>query len=75
MHMDCLSTKSFVNQALELLPYERAIIVEKPFHSLDSPDAELDEIWSKEAEVRLDALEKGKLKKVSANSVLGNKNL
>lgn len=68
------STKSVINQALELSSYERAVIAEQLLYSLDCPDSEIDEIWAKEAEARLDGLQQGKLKKVSANSVFGTNN-
>ena len=66
------TAKSVINQALELSSQERAIIAEQLLSSLDHPDSEMDKIWAKEAEARLDALEQGKIQKVSAESVLGN---
>ncbi|CAA0079476.1 Uncharacterised protein [Zhongshania aliphaticivorans] len=65
------TTKSVINQALELSSQERAIIAEQLLSSLDHPDSEMDKIWAKEAETRLDALKQGKIQKVPAESVLG----
>ena len=65
------SAKSFLNQALQLPANERAIIAEQLLYSLDCPDAKIDKIWAEEAEARLDALERGEIKKISAESVLG----
>lgn len=36
----------------------------------DKPDKELDELWAKEAEARIDAYESGKVKAVSLETVL-----
>jgi hypothetical protein len=65
------AAKSLINQALELTSRERAIVAEQLLLSLDRPNQEIDEIWANEAEARVEALESGKLRKVSAESVLG----
>ena len=68
------SAKLVINQALELSAHERAIIAEQLLFSLDRPDTEVDKIWAREAEARLDALERGKISTVPADSVLGKNN-
>ncbi|WP_420590122.1 addiction module protein [Bacterioplanoides sp.] len=65
------AAESLINQALALTSKERAIIAEQLLLSLNKPNEELDQIWAKEAEARVEALNQGKLKKVSADSVLG----
>ncbi|MES1933381.1 addiction module protein [Salinisphaera shabanensis T35B1] len=46
-------------------------MVEELLSSLDRPDPELDELWAKEAEARIDAAERGEMKSVSASQVFG----
>ena len=65
------AAESLINQALALTSKERAIIAEQLLLSLNKPNEELDQVWAKEAEARIEALNQGKLKKVSAESVLG----
>ena len=65
------TAKSLINQALKLSARERSIAAEQLLLSLDRPDSEIDEVWAKEAEARIDALERGELRKVPAESVLG----
>ena len=68
------SVKSVINQALDLSSLERALVAEQLLLSLDRPDTEIDELWAKEAEARIDALERGELRKVSADTVFGKYN-
>ncbi|MBE0507949.1 MAG: addiction module protein [Marinospirillum sp.] len=58
-------------KALELPARERIQMVEQLLSSLDKPDAEMDKIWSHEAEARIDAYERGELAAVSVQEVLG----
>jgi putative addiction module component (TIGR02574 family) len=56
-----------LQQALALPPEERAELVDRLLTSLDSPpNRQIDELWAKEAEDRLDAFEKGEMKTVPA---------
>jgi len=68
------SVKNVINQALDLSSLERALVAEQLLLSLDQPDTEIDELWAKEAEARIDALERGELRKVSADVVFGKYN-
>jgi hypothetical protein len=63
------SVKMIINQALELNPTERANIAEKLLLSLDSPDAQIDVLWEKEANLRIEKYEKGELETISASAV------
>ena len=63
--------KQLISSALELKPQDRFYLIELLVRSLDKPDPEIDEIWLKEAEDRLDAFRKGKTEGVSAEEVIG----
>ena len=63
--------KAVINQALDLSSLERALVAEQLLLSLDQPDTEIDGLWAKEAEARIDALERGELHKVSTDAVFG----
>jgi putative addiction module component (TIGR02574 family) len=64
------TTDNILEKALNLSPSEKAELIDKLIYSLDKPDREVDELWKQEAEKRIDAYEKGKLKKVSLDKVL-----
>jgi len=63
-------TDNIFKEALTLEPSEKAQLIDKLIHSLDKPDKEIDELWSKEAEDRIDAYDQGKLKAISLEQVL-----
>lgn len=63
------TANTILNQALELSPLERADVVEKLLFSLDSPDSNIDTIWAKEANSRIEAYERGEVEAVSAEEV------
>ena len=56
-----MSSKEILEQALQLRPDERFILVEGLLKSLDEPDYDLDAIWVEEAEKRLKAYRAGEL--------------
>jgi putative addiction module component (TIGR02574 family) len=60
---------SILNQALELSASERVDFVEKLLFSLDSPDTNIDAIWAKEADARIEAYDRGEIETVSATEV------
>ncbi len=62
--------KDILKDALSLTPTEKAELVDELLSSLDEPDKEIDELWVKEAESRIDAYDQGKLKAVSLEKVL-----
>ena len=62
--------KEIIKEALSLTPVEKAKLVDHLLSSLDKPDKEIDELWAKEAESRIDAYEKGKLTAVSLEKIL-----
>jgi putative addiction module component (TIGR02574 family) len=57
-------------KALTLRPSEKAQLIDKLISSLDKPDKEIDELWAKEAENRIDAYDLGKIKTISLEKVL-----
>ena len=65
------SAREILKEALNLEPVEKAELIDKLLSSLDKPDRELDELWAKEAESRIDAYEQGKIKAVTLKEVLG----
>jgi len=59
-----------LKEAILLKPIEKAMLVDHLISSLDKLDTELDKLWASEAESRLDAYNKGKLKAVTLDEVL-----
>ncbi len=64
------TTDNIFKETLTLRPSEKAQLIDKLISTLDKPDKEIDELWAKEAEDRLDAYDQGKLKAVSLEKVL-----
>ena len=63
-------SKKVLAQALELPPIERAALVEELLSSFDFPARrEVDALWAKEAEDRIDAYEQGVLSTSSFDGV------
>ena len=66
-----LTTKSILDQALKMQPADRFLIIEGLLHSLDEPDKTIEQIWTIEAEKRLQAYKVGQAKTVSYEAVFG----
>ena len=64
------TTDNILKEALTLRPSEKAQLIDKLISSLDKPDKEINELWAKEAEDRIDAYDQGELKAVSLEKVL-----
>jgi putative addiction module component (TIGR02574 family) len=63
--------RRILSDALELPPVERAELVEEIMSSLDFPArAEVDALWAREAEDRIDAYDRGNLKVRSADEII-----
>ena len=60
-----MDTEELLNEAIKLKPEDRFALIEGILKSLDEPDKTIDEIWSEEAEKRLEAYRDGKLEAVS----------
>jgi putative addiction module component (TIGR02574 family) len=66
-----MATKdSIFKEASTLSPSEKAQLIDKLIYSLDKPDNEIDELWAKETEDRIDAYDQGKIKAISLEKVL-----
>ncbi|MFH1562615.1 MAG: addiction module protein [Nitrospirota bacterium] len=66
-------SKTLVENALQLKPQEKFVIIESLLLSLDEPNKKIDEIWAIEAEKRLAAYRSGKLKGIPFEKVFGEK--
>jgi len=64
------TTNNIFNEALTLRPSERAELIDKLIASLDKSDHEIEKLWAKEAEDRIDAYDKGKIKSISLEEIL-----
>ncbi len=64
------TTDKFFKEALTLRPSEKAQLIDKLLYSLDKSDKEIDKLWAKEVEDRIDAYDRGKIKAVSLEKVL-----
>ena len=63
-------SKQVLREALDLPPIERAELVEKILASFDFPARqEIDDLWSREAEERIDAYERGDISAKPAKKV------
>jgi len=63
-------SEEILKEALNLTPEKRVELIEKLLISLDNPDKELDLLWAKEAEARIDAYEQGKIRTLAIEEVL-----
>ena len=63
------STDNIFEKVSSLSPFEKAQLIDKLISSLDKPDKQIDKLWVKEAEDRIDAYDQGKLKAVSLEKV------
>ncbi|WP_421846344.1 addiction module protein [Marinomonas sp.] len=62
--------RNIVEDALSLSTSERVELVEKLLESLDTPNAELNAIWAREADARIEAYEKKQLTSKPLSEVL-----
>ena len=63
------ASDDILKEALTLKPAQKAELIDSLLSSLDKPDKEIDKLWAKEAESRIDAYERGKIKAVSLKKV------
>ena len=64
------TTDNLFREALTLKPSEKAQLIDKLISTLDKSDKEIDELWAKEAEDRIDAYDQGRIKGISLEKVL-----
>ena len=60
-----LNKDKLLKEALILPVKEKTELIEQLISSLDQPDPELDALWTKETEIRIDAYDQGRLTSVS----------
>ena len=61
---------NILKEALTLKPSQKADLIDKLLSSLDKPDTEIDKLWAKEAEDRIDAYDQGKIRAITLEKVL-----
>ena len=59
-----------LSQALKMNPSDRAEIADRILQSLDKPDKEIDKLWKKEAEDRIDAFETEDIQTVTVHEII-----
>jgi putative addiction module component (TIGR02574 family) len=64
------ATENVFKEALSLKPSEKAQLIDKLISTLDKSDKEIDELWAREAENRIDAYDQGKINAISLEKVL-----
>ena len=62
--------EDILKEAISLRPLDQAKLVDQLIAVLDTPDPELDKLWADEAESRLAAFKRGKLKSIALEDVL-----
>jgi len=69
-----MSNRQLIEEALHLDANERFIIIETLLKSLDTPDEQLNNIWTKEATQRLKDYENKKVTTISFDEVFNHEN-
>jgi len=64
-----MSNAQILQEALQLSPQERYIVVESLLQSLDKPDTSVDDIWADEAEKRLQNYRSSEVQTISFEEV------
>lgn len=64
------TAENLFKEALTLNSFQKAQLIDKLISSLDKSDREIDELWAKEAEDRIEAYNAGKMKTISLEKVL-----
>jgi putative addiction module component (TIGR02574 family) len=63
------TTDELINEAISLPVEQRVRLVDELLNSLNPSQAEIDELWSIEAERRVDEIEQGKVKVIPGEEV------
>ncbi len=64
-----MNNVEILQEALQLNPQERYIVVESLLESLDKPDVQIDEVWANEAEKRLKNYTDNKIETIPFNKI------
>ncbi|MEX2409851.1 MAG: addiction module protein [Candidatus Paceibacterota bacterium] len=59
-----------LKEALVLPIQEKSDLIDELIKSLDKPDSEIDELWKKEAESRIDAFDEGQITTVTVHEAV-----
>jgi putative addiction module component (TIGR02574 family) len=65
-----MPSNNLLKEALALKPVEKADLIDKLLSSLDKSDKEIDKLWSKEVENRINAYDRGEARVLSLKEVL-----
>jgi len=65
-----MDSKSILNEALQLRPAERLLLIEWLTKSLSKPDTEIEKIWMEESEKRYSVLKDGKMKTATLDEII-----
>jgi len=65
-----IDTQEILKEALELSSKERANLVDHLLSSLDQPDEQIDNLWRREVEDRINAYRTGKIRSLTLKEVL-----
>jgi|AntDeeMinimDraft_5_1070356.scaffolds.fasta_scaffold21376_3 putative addiction module component (TIGR02574 family) len=65
-----VNKEQLISKAIKMKPAEKAEIIDRLLQSLDKPDEQIDRLWKKEAEERIDAYEDGKISSASLQEVI-----
>ena len=64
-----MGTNEIIQEAINLKPQEKYLIIESLILSLNVPDKDIEKIWIEESQKRLDEYKKGNLKTLSFEEV------
>jgi putative addiction module component (TIGR02574 family) len=64
-----MDSKSILNEALQLRPAERLLLIELLTKSLNRPNEKIEQIWAEESEKRYSALKEGKVKTIPLDEI------
>ena len=63
-------TNNILKDALTLKPSQKAKLIDKLLSTLDKPDREIDELWAKEVEERIEAYDRGQIKAIPLEKII-----
>ena len=64
-----MGTNEIIQEAINLTPQEKYLIIESLILSLNEPDKDIEKIWIEESQKRLDEYKDGNLKTLSFEEV------
>jgi putative addiction module component (TIGR02574 family) len=65
-----VDVQQILKEALELPSIERASLADQILSSLDQPDEQIDNLWRREVEDRINAYKSGRMKSIALKEVL-----